>query len=212
MPPRKTPGTAAAATPDAKMLEIPSINLKDMLVTIHGITDLITHRFGERAMQQMESKQQKEARGAKEPRVPDAEFRDALYVIDERNEIYGFPAAGVKKALVNAGGRFTDEHMTVLRGVININGDLLPIATEGPPHMRRDPVRLAGGVSSIAYRPAFSDWSMDVPVRYNASMISKEQVLNLFQIAGFSIGLGDWRPEKNGVFGQFRVGEALVEG
>jgi len=194
-----------------KVIEIPEIKLAKMIVTIKGQTPLITHRFGERARKQIEDKQQKAAKTAKEAREPEAEYRDALYVINEEQEKYGFPAAGVKKALVYAGGRFADEQMTVLRGLINILGDLLEIKGSKP-KMRSDTVRLAGGkVSSIAYRPAFFPWEIDVPVIYNASLISDAQVLNLFQIAGFAIGIGDWRPEKNGTFGQFALKEGGIK-
>lgn len=194
-----------------KVIEIPQIKLNRMIVTIEGQTPLIVHRFGERARKQIEDKQQKAAKMAKEARHPEAEFRDALYVIDEAQERYGFPAAGIKKALVYAGGRFADEQMTVLRGLINILGDMLEIKGSKP-KMRSDTVRLAGGkVSSIAYRPMFFPWEITVPVVFNETMISESQVLNLFQIAGFSIGIGDWRPEKNGTFGQFTIkGEVSV--
>ena len=188
-----------------KTIEIPAIELLRLQVTIHGETPLIVHRFGERARKLIEDKQQKRAALAKEARDPEAEFQDALYMTPDGR--FGFPAAGVKKALVYAGGRFTEEKMTVLRGCVNVMGDLLTI--EGSePTMRSDTVRLSGGkVTSIAYRPQFWPWSIRVPVVYNATMLSEAQVLNLFQIAGFAIGIGDWRPERNGTFGQFSIGE-----
>ncbi len=33
-----------------------------------------------------------------------------------------------------------------------------------------------------------------VKIRYNADVISDEQVVNLFNLAGFSVGVGEWRP------------------
>jgi hypothetical protein len=201
--------------PDAKTIEIPEIKLARLTVTIEGQTPLIVHRFGERARKQIEDKQQGAARTAKPPREPRAEFLDALYVIGERCEhdcgdhadehVYGFPTAGIKKALVSAGGRFADETMTILRGVINVQGDLLQIRGSAP-RMRSDTVRIDGGkTSSIAYRPEFWPWQIDVPVVFNATLLTEAKVLNLFQLAGFSIGIGDWRPEKNGTFGQFSI-------
>lgn len=192
----------------AKTIEIPEIRLQRLVVTIEGQTPLITHRFGERARKQIEDKQQGAARTAKPPRDPEAEFRDSLYVV--REGVYGFPAAGVKKALVYAGGRFADEQMTVLRGVVNVQGDLLPIRAPEP-RMRADTVRIDGGkTSSLAYRPEFWPWEIDVPVVFNATMLTEAKVLNLFQMAGFAIGIGDWRPEKNGTFGQFSIKEAVA--
>lgn len=205
---------------DAKTIEIPEIKLARLTVTLEGQTPLITHRFGERARKQIEDKQQGAARTAKPPREPAAEFMDSLYFVDRCEDeracaehlaahTFGFPSAGLKKALVHAGGRFADEQMTVLRGVINIMGDLLAIRAPGPV-MRSDTVRIDGGkTSSIAYRPEFWPWEMDVPVVFNATLLTEAKVLNLFQIAGFSIGIGDWRPEKNGTFGQFSIKGAV---
>lgn len=192
-----------------RVIEIPPMSLKKMVVAIEGQTPLLTNRFGERAVEMIEAKQQKKAKGAKEARVPEQEFQDALHVIADNK--YGFPAVGIKKALVVAGGRFADEKMTHLRGIINIMGDLIEIKGSKP-KMRRDTVRLQGGVTSIAYRPMFMPWRMDVPVVFNSGLIGEAQVLNLFQIAGFAVGIGAWRPECNGVFGQFTLkNSAAVE-
>jgi len=196
---------------ETREIHIPQIKLEQMVVTIEGKTPLITHRFGELARKEIEEKQQKKAKAAKEARDPEAEFRDALYIIDEKEERYGFPSAGIKKALVYGGYRFTNEKSTtILKGSINILGDLLEIKGSKP-KMRADTVRLAGGkVSSIAYRPMFWPWEIEVPTIYNATMLTAEQVINLFQIAGFAVGIGDWRPEKNGNFGQFTIKEVKM--
>lgn len=190
-----------------KVIEIPEIRLRTMVVAIEGTSPLLTNRFGERARQAIEDKQQKKAKTAKEARIPEQEFKDACHLI--RKGVYGFPAVGIKKALVVAGGRFADEKMTHLRGVINIMGDLIEII--GPePTMRSDTVRLQGGVTSIAYRPQFFPWEMEIPIKFNATMISEAQILNLFQICGFAVGFGAWRPESNGVYGQFVLKDAGV--
>lgn len=191
-----------------RTIEIPTIKLDTIVVTVDGVTPLLTNRFGEKARQKIEDKQQKKAKGAKEARNPEEEFHDACHMIADG--AYGFPAVGIKKALVVAGGRFADEKMTHLRGVINIMGDLIPILSSKPPTMRSDTVRLQGGVTSIAYRPQFSPWSMEIPVKFNASIIGPAQILNLFQIAGFAVGFGAWRPECNGVFGQFVLRDSGV--
>lgn len=52
---------------------------------------------------------------------------------------------------------------------------------------------------------------MDVPLFYNASIIGEAQVLNLLQYAGFSVGLGAWRPESGGTSGQFTLGDAALD-
>jgi hypothetical protein len=190
-----------AATTGPTVVEIPAPDLKQMTVTIKGVTPLITNRFGDLAMAAMEAAQQRKAKVAKAARDPKAEFEDAVYRADDG---FGFPAAGIKKAMVVSGGRFADEHMTKLRGLINILGDILPIRG-AKPLMRKDRVRLASGTTSVAYRPMFMPWEIDIPLMFNATMIGEAQVLNLLSIAGFATGIGCWRPECNGVFGQFTL-------
>lgn len=187
-----------------KTIQIPEIKLKSMVVSIMGTTPLLTNRFSERARKEIEDKQQHEAKGAREARNPEAEFHDAMHQLADG--VYGFPSDGIKKALVAAGFRFADEKGTHLRGILNIPTAHVAIQASEPT-MRSDPVRLQGMKFSIAYRPQFFPWAMDVPVVFNASMIGEAQILNLFQIAGFSIGIGSWRPENNGTFGQFTLSE-----
>lgn len=191
-----------------RTIEIPQINLQSMTVAIVGQTPLLTNRFGEKSRKQIEDKQQKKAKGAKEARVPEEEFQEACHKMGNG---FGFPAVGIKKALVVAGGRFADEKMTHLRGALNVMGDLIEIKAPAPT-MRSDTVRLQGGVTSIAYRPQFMPWEMEVPVVFNASIIGEAQILNLFQIAGFAVGFGAWRPECNGVFGQFILKDTQKKG
>jgi hypothetical protein len=195
----------AAKSTTPKTIQIPEFNRGLLRIVIQGLSPLITHKFSEKAIRDIEKAQKKEAKVAKPPRNPEEEFLGGLYVIDEAAERYGFPSAGIKKALVNAGGRFADEQMTVLRGLINIlPGDLVEIHGSKP-EMRRDPVRLTGGTTSLAYRPMFREWQIGMDVRYNKGLTTPDQIANLFNIAGFAVGIGDWRPEKNGNFGQFEI-------
>jgi hypothetical protein len=190
------------AEKDAEII-IPAIDLRSMIVCIRGETPLLSNRFSERSKELIEDKQQKKARAAKPPRDPKQEFQESCHRLP--NGDYAFPAGSIKKALVGAGGRFADEKMTHLRGAINVMGDLLPILSDHRPEMRSDPVRLATGVFSIAYRASFFPWEMHVPVRFNASILTEEKILYLFQVAGFSVGIGAWRPETGGTFGQFSL-------
>ncbi len=187
-----------------KTIQIPEIKLKSMVVSIVGSTPLLTNRFSDRARKMIEDKQQHEAKGPREARDPDAEFNDAMHLL--AGGVHGFPSDGIKKALVAAGFRFADEKGTHLRGILNIPAAFVPIQAPAPT-MRSDPVRLRGAGFTIAYRPQFWPWSMDVPVMFNSSMIGEAQILNLFQIAGFAVGIGSWRPESNGTFGQFVLSE-----
>lgn len=214
--------TATASRNGAKVSDeseilIQPLNIKKMLVTIKGTQPLITNAFSEEAERKLEESQSgSKVRPTKAPRNPEQEFLAARYlIIDNGNnnrDVCGFPASGIKKAMVAAGGRVTDAKMTLLRAVINVEGqEGLVLIKAPPPTMRTDHV-VQSGRGNLRYRPQFWPWEMDVPISFNADQIKANDVVNLLQQAGFSIGIGDWRPEKNGSFGTFEVSEQTITG
>ena len=191
---------------DNGTVTIPALRMARINVRIKGVTPLITHRFSEDVLEKMAAEQQGAAKVKKPPRDPEAECASACYRTPEGR--YGFPAAGVKKAMVTAGQRFAGEKGTELYGAFSIPVELLELEC-GAPRMREDRVVLGGmsRTSSIAYRPEFTPWETVVPLLFNADFISADQLVNLLRLAGFSVGIGDWRVEKKGSFGQFEVAE-----
>lgn len=51
-----------------------------------------------------------------------------------------------------------------------------------------------GTASVMRTRPIFHDWSVDIRIHYLPSMLDRDQVLELLQIAGQVRGLCDYRP------------------
>ena len=76
------------------------------------------------------------------------------------------------------------------------------------PKMLESMVRV-GGVSKTAdirHRAIFEDWYMDLEVSWNRNgPVTIEQIVNLINLGGFSNGIGEWRPEKDGSYGCFQV-------
>jgi len=108
-------------------------------------------------------------------------------------------------------GTYADMKMTYLRGcffVLCNEGDHVVI--EGDPEMREDMVRIGMGTADIRYRAEFKQWRTTLTVEFNARAISAEQIVNLVRGAGFSVGVGEWRPEKDGANGRFAVEVAAL--
>lgn len=57
----------------------------------------------------------------------------------------------------------------------------------------------------MCYRPKFQKWSLSFDVAYDEGVIHKDDILDYFNQAGAYIGLGGFRPAKNGVFGRFQA-------
>lgn len=187
---------------EATKVELPTINVKRIAVRVVGKTPLITHAWSEKAMKQMRDKQQKRAKMAKEAKDPVADFEGAKYKDAKGRDCVR--AAFFKNAIVSACRFAEDLKMTVIRGALFVEGDLLPINFENCV-MREDTVRVGMGTADLRYRPEYQGWSVDLVLEYNANVLTSEQVLNLVRLAGFSVGICEWRPEKNGDFGRFDI-------
>lgn len=198
----KTTGTAKRTA----VVEIPAPDIRVLKVKVVGESSLICHRFSEKCKQEIEATQAKKAKQAKPKRDPKAEFNASLYPLPGKNK-YGFPVSAFKKAMVRACTFVDGVAMSKARGAFFVMGDLVQIV--GPaPIMRSDMVRIGrppNKVAHISYRAEFKKWSCELMIRYNAYVISPEQIINMLSNAGFSVGVGDWRPEKDGSFGMFRV-------
>lgn len=197
-----------------KALELKSLDKKVMVVTIEGTSPLIVHKFSEKARKMMLAKQMKET-VVREAKNPEEDFRNALYYLDPnpkapKKERYGFPCDGLKQAMVRA-AKALGMVMTDAKGAFFIEGEYASregrdmIEIVGTPEMREDVVRLETGVADIRFRPQFTKWSSNVTISFNGSNISEEQIANMVSVAGYSVGLGDWRPERNGTMGRFVI-------
>ena len=172
-----------------------------MRVRLIGDAPLICHAWSHKAKEEMLHKQMKKAKQAKAAKDPEQDFRDSLYEHPEGG--YGFPAVAFKAAAVDACSHVDGITKVEARGAFHINGDLVKI--NGTPTMREDMVRIGMGTADIRYRGQFDPWSVDIELRYNAGVLSAEQIIHLFNVAGFGIGVGEWRPQRDGSFGLFHV-------
>lgn len=209
--------TAAAAQDE--QIRIDRIPAARMLVPIVGTSPLIVHAFGQKARMQMLEAQQGKKR-VKQIRDPEAEYRNSLYLLkpgEDGRERYGFPVSAFKAAVVGSARFYDDKRlsMTALKSMLFITGEpglndpQQMVEIHGEPRMREDVVRLSGisRTADLRYRGEFPEWSATLDVTYISSAISQQSVLSLIDAAGFGVGVGEWRPQKNGSYGCFRIDE-----
>ena len=198
-------GNGIPPTEVRQAIEIPDLDIQMIHVMVVGDSPLIMNRWSEKAIKQIEDKQQKKAPKGREKREPKKEYENSMYKYPGGG--YGFPAVGFKAAAVRA-AKSVGMAMTDARAAFHVVGDSEEqlVKIKGTPTMRRDMVRLKGGGSTdIRYRGQFKDWSADLLVRYNFRVISPAQIINLFNVAGFGTGVGEWRSERDGQYGLFHV-------
>jgi hypothetical protein len=192
---------ATAKKEVSQTITIPPISISTMKLTLVGDSPLITHQWSAKAKKMMLDKQMKKATGAKEAKNPEQDYKDSLYIHPDGG--YGFPTIAFKAAAVDA-ATFVDGITKVeMRGAFHVIGEMAKI--DGKPTPREDIVRVGMAVADIRYRAEFKSWKTTLTITYNSRAISAEQITNMFQNAGFAIGVGEWRPQKNGRNGMFHV-------
>ena len=218
-------------TTERAMIELPGIDLGLVTVNIVGDSPLIVHKWSEKAKKEMLDKQMKKATSGKQAKNPVRDFVDGLYWLDDagncidtpeeldnvseetpyeeiykvlKNGRFGFPSKAFKSCAIDAGyQQGVIAKKTTARGAFHILGEFAVI--EGIPDMREDMVQIGGmsKVADIRYRPEFRTWKTSLTIRYNKAAISREQIMNLLNYGGFSNGVGEWRPSRDGSFGTF---------
>ena len=201
------------------------LDVHKMQITIKGTSPLVVHAWSDKARTMMLDKQKGIASKGKQHKNPVEDFKASLYRLPN-NEGFGLPATAIKSAAVTAAND-VELKKTEMRRAFHVVGDLVKITappitepytqedTEYMPDivfehqhgasMRCDMVRLAMSTADIRFRAQFPKWSVTFVVEYNTRVISKSQLVNLFNVAGFGVGLCEHRPEKNGSWGRFEV-------
>lgn len=186
---------------------IDRIAAETMRVPIIGTSPLITHRFSEKAKRQMLDNAQGR-KAPKEPKDPLAEYEAAAYRFADGG--YGLPIIAFKAASVGGARFYTSVTMTALkqfifmRGEQGVDGEMLA-RIEGEPRMREDVVRLGRGGTDLRYRPEFAPWRTSLIVTYVTSALTRGSVLSLIDAGGMGVGVGEWRPERDGTFGTYQI-------
>lgn len=209
------------AAPKSTSVELPPMNIQTLDIPIIGDSCLICHAWSSKAKKQMLDKQMKKATTGKVAKDPWQDFCETLYWLDGMPETpteddvmsarFGFPAVAFKSAAITAVTSTGGMTKVMARQCFHIVGEYVEIL--GPaPSMREDMVRVGMGTADIRHRAEFETWGAILRVQHNANVLSAEQVIGLFEAGGFGVGIGDWRPEKDGVNGRFHVaktGEAV---
>lgn len=207
--------SATPPTPELEQIKLYKLKKQRIHVRVRGTSELCVHRFDEKAMQEMLDQQMGKAKKSKSPKDPLDCFLRCFHFIGDRpkngQEVldhptrfrYGFPAVGFKSAMVDAASQLKGVTKVFLRGAFHIPCDLVEI--EGVPEMRQDMVRVGMGTADIRFRPTFKEWTARVPIVFNPAVITSEILTNLMEQAGFSVGIGEWRPARDGSFGMFEV-------
>jgi len=186
-----------------QQVHLPTVERRRIAVRLNGETPLIVHRFEEKAITEMLAKQ----RGLpfeRQKKNPHQDFEASKYKnIKEQDCV---PVMTVKKAMIEASTFSDDMTKKQSRGGFMIIGEYAPL-DYGEVRMRTDMVRLSGigRTPDIRFRAEYIDWSVDIVIEFNPRLITPDQLMYLLREAGSSIGICEWRTQKDGNYGSFSV-------
>lgn len=215
-----------------EIIEVKPVEIQQATVRIKGITPLIEHCWSEKARKEMLDKQMGKTDKAKkkDAKNPVEDFIRSMYWVTPmpkefteeafnkaiaEGARFGFPATGIKQAAISGAYRKGwIENKMALRGVffiepdaVSVDGtDVVEIHYTDAPVMREDNVKIGMGTADLRYRGEFREWYMDLKIQYDVNgAYSIGDIVNYLNCGGFSCGIGEWRPERDGQNGMFQV-------
>lgn len=138
----------------------------------------------------------------------------------ENGAQFGFPTIAFKKAAIMAcysSGLI--KSVNLMRRLFHVNAvnsahvkssqELAILNIEEKPEMSEDVVKVGpfnNRVPDLRYRPSFRKWSVELEISLiKTGMFTMEDVVNAIDMGGFMNGVGEWRTEKDGEFGNYHV-------
>jgi hypothetical protein len=142
-----------------------------------------------------------------EPGRPEEEPHDVaarrLYLNDAGQPC--IPASNVFRCICNA-ARFLDRGTAEVIAALLIEEADIAISSDAPWTVDARSVRQQGSRErSICYRPCFDHWRLSFVLQVDTGLIDCATAIDLLNLAGRRIGLGDYRTERGGPFGRFEV-------
>ena len=143
------------------------------------------------------------------------EFTEAQWVEFAKNARFGFHVGGLKNALADTAYdlKLIKKKDVIYGSVFFVNCEhdkiygtpCVPIVNNAPPIMRTDCLSTFSSGADMRYRPQFDTWEMDLVLQFNPDIIDKKTLAQLLNYAGVMKGLGEYRAQKGGNWGGFKI-------
>lgn len=183
--------------------------MKRIDVEIRGVTPLLLHRYNEEA-EQAKPTRRVEAGKKRDPRE---EARKVAYIAADGT--FYFNAFCIPGCMGNAGGSHKQRGSRkslrfVVPSAVQMTTDAVTILNGAGPakdfEVDARPVTIPATKGRVMrFRPRWDQWGAEFTLLVNDDLLSPEMAHQLLAEGGVSFGIGDFRPERRGPFGTFRV-------
>lgn len=197
-------------TVESIQVEIQEIATGIVRFNVLGDSPLIMHRYPFKAWMELVLPSKHQNRAALEQtlkHVPIEEYRESTYQNRDvkRPAQFHLPNGMFAGCIAQTGVDIPGASRAVLERltrVIDINIDLF-----GIPQIFCAMVRNSGQnrTPDVRTRAIFPQWACGITVRYIKPQLTERNITNLMGAAGMINGIGDWRGEKGGPYGAFKI-------
>lgn len=193
-------------------LAIQNINVRDMDVAVIGNTPLIMNRMSEKVRQELLLPGRKKTNADKKSTAalkhdPYGEYQSGFYRSKDESALTAFhlPGGSFTKSMGTAALDIPGATKAQIQRYIRVKD--LSVQVYGVPQIFMATVRTMGinRTPDIRTRPIFPEWAAVFSISYVSDFVTPNTIGTLLSSAGFLSGVGDWRSEKGGPYGQFHM-------
>jgi len=170
-------------------------------VTIEGTTPILFNRFRDTAI---EGKSKKRT-GA----MAEAEIEDKLY--QDENGKTQLPATYIRNSIVEASKQFKivgkgkSTYSKLVASTVMIEPFYIELKANKYEVFRISAVNPMTKGRMMTERPKYNKWTASFDILLNDDSVPVSVMNEILEQAGKYVGVGDWRPEKKGMFGKFMI-------
>ncbi len=186
-------------------------------VTCRGLTPLLVNRMDPDTLEGLRTKTKApKTKNIGTTLTPREDAERKLYVAEDGPYL---PGSNLMSCLIEAGKfvrldgkrQISNAKATVLPGLMSLLTPTIRLRvpdTDKAAEWEAD-VRLGrnpnGGEAVALCRPRFDEWAFDFRIDIDEQEIGENTIRELIDKAGRRCGLGDYRPQRKGIFGQFLI-------
>lgn len=169
-------------------------------VTITGTTPILFNRFRDTAI---EGKSKKRT-GA----MAESDIEDKLYLNDGKTQL---PAVYLKNCLSESAKQFKivgkgkSTYSKLVASTVDVEPFYIELDADKYEVFRISAVNPMTGGRMMTERPRYDKWSATFEIILNDDAVPVSVINEILEHGGKYVGVGDWRPEKKGMFGKFMI-------
>lgn len=170
-----------------------------LLISVKGTSPLLMNRFAEKSI---DSKIKRRA-GA----IADEDIKNKLYIYNDKTHI---PAVYFRNSIVEASKQFKiagkgkSTYSKLVGATVDVLPEMISLTEKYVPFKIAAVNPMTKGRMMVT-RPRFDKWSAEFEVILHDPSVPATVFHDILENAGKYVGIGDWRPEKKGMFGKFMI-------